>query len=175
MPHPSQSTDLAGAIRAERDRMASAIESLRAQDAACGQRITEISQMRPGAEELVEILEHTARLLREQALLKLRTYLEPVIRGDADYAARLPANIVNHSCDPQWHVSEFFGELPLAEVNAKDLATEVMAYAGWQSPPLNRAERQQQLAALKAEREALRSQLTALKNDCERLGLAWPG
>jgi hypothetical protein len=170
----SKSTDLATAIRAERDRMASTIAALRAQDAALGERITEIHQMRPGEEELREVLENSMRQLREQALKKWVRYLEPVVRGQADYAERLPVNILNHARDRDWHVSEFPSEFPVALVDVKTLVDEVMAYAGWQSPPLRKQERQQQIATLTAERKALAQQLTALQADCEQMGLTWP-
>lgn len=98
-----------------------------------------------------------------------------VVNGSLDHIDRLPDAIASHARDARWSSSEFPNELAFALINVATLAPELMAFAGWTSPPMNREERNNRLLAINAELATISDELTHLQVECDQNGLVFPG
>lgn len=170
----SKPSELSSSVNKERERIKADIAKISERNAVCYHEMQEIAAMTSGKEEFTQVMEKTFSLLRDSAMNKLKVYFNNVLSSDDSFHDEVPKLIMMDSRSTNAAITHFPYELAIAFMDVPSVVDQLMKFAGWTTPRLNRQERSARSAELNRELEANGAELQTLRSECETAGIIWP-
>ena len=170
----SKPSELSSSVNKERERIKTDIAKINERNAVCHHEMLEIAAMQSGKEDFTRVMEKTFSLLRDSAMNKLKVYFNNVLSADDSFHDEVPKLIMIDSRSPDAAITHFPYELAIAFMDVPSVVDQLMKFAGWTTPRLNRAERVARSAELNQQLEANCLEMEKLRSECEAAGIIWP-
>lgn len=163
-------------LEAERTRIRTQAAALKARAEQAWSEHRELSALPPSRDELAALLTRLFNTLTERGLTKLCNAGEMANfqRGDREAAARFPDRVVNAIGFPNGFDQAIPWEFLFHGVSVDAITDAVIERLNWNPPPITGEQRQAKLVELSLAANAAQAELSALREETARLGIAWP-